>query len=611
MEKINESSLIDNLITNNDKTIKKSFKIKKLPSSILDNLKSQQQLENKQVVADIPFDIPSDIIIPKKLSEIQQENVVQKIVEKKELINKVEELKKRALLREKNKNVPIQKTQIKQNIDNFQVEETKDELQEIIANKQLIETYQELTNTELSEDVDLVKISEEIQEAAEEIPGTEDLSINDFVIEENKKGSGWFKNKVTIKSEIAGKELSEIATIVKASTNNIVLHRAMDFRTIGNANKTQLKNSDYKLYAISYVFRPVAGAQIKADKYARIAISVPNEFGLTNRVLVFMQESRQKFITEINCDIQFLSKVISDFYIVGFAVTKARLNSNGVDNPLNPLINKLTLSRDYLVNPIQDEDTKVINKIIIKTKNGKHQWLGIVITKSNLEGTYLVKANSKPDVTWQFGILKPDKSPITISYLMSDKFFENLNNLFNDFDWSKFGMGEDDLENRQFYLLSKISYRALKNAFIEIYDLQSETPELGIFIKEALSQLDTSKDINSGYKAEVIIGKTNYIDYFVLSWSAVLIEGGDKRNGKDYITTEEYYEKYSVNDRREYNERENTVLAKQNSERNYNSRPFIFTIVYSINNKVNNFSAKTFEEIKTLTGFLSSNPKSI
>lgn len=612
MEKINESLVgLTGLQNETNKTfIPKSFKVKKLPVSILDTLKSQQEQNNIVPVETTPLintEIESDIIIPKSLSNIKE----QKILNKLDRINKVEELRKRALLREKNKNVVIQKTEIKQNIENFDIDETKQQLQEVIANKQLIETYQELTNNELPEDLDIVGIVEEIQDAADNIPGTENLSIDDFVIEENKKGSGWFKTKVTIKSEVAGTQLSAIATIVKEATNNMVIHRAMDFRTIGNANKTQLKTSPYKLYAISYVFRPVANAPLKAAKYARIAISVPNEFNSTNRVLIFMQESRDKFITEINCDIEFLAKIISDFYIVGFGVTKARLKSNGIDNPLNPLINKLTLSRDFLVNPIQNDETGLITKIIIKTKNGKNQWLGVTVSKTNLEGTYTVKAISSPDPGWNFGINKPDKSLITMSYLMTDKFAENLNFLFNDFDWSKYGMGEEDIDNRQFYLMDKLTYRALKKSFIEIYDNQTENPELGIFIKEVLSQLDTAKDINANYKAEVIIGKTNYIDYFILSWSAVQIVGADKRNGKDYITTDEYYEKYSVNDKRPYDERDNTVLKKQNSDRNYNARPFIFTITYSINNKEYTFSAKTFDEIKNATDFLTKNPKLI
>ena len=604
---------------NNSKINTPNIKIKKLPKkSILDDLQKNEIIQQpNQSNVSVVGNISNDIVIPNTIAEIQHQKTVNKITTSKENNNKIEELRKLSLLRSKKKNINFQQN-IQEVISNQKtIQNTQAEIQTIDINKQLIETYQELTNQELPENIDLVSIAEEIQDAAEEIPGTEDLSINDFEIVENKKGSGWHKNKVTIKSNLASSELSQIATIVKESTSQIVIHRAMDFRTIGNANKTQLKNTPYKLYAISYVFRPVAGKEIKASKYARIAISIPNEFNTTNKVLIFMQESRSKFVTEINCDVQFIAKIISDFYIVGFDVTKQRLKVVGANNPLNTLSTKLMLTRNYLVKPLEDGDGDY-SSIVIKTKTGKHQWVVLFVTELALKGTYKLKALSKIDRDWKGISFKHPEGPtvpITMEFLMSQRFLDNLEKIFNTLDWSQFGMGEDDIENKQYYLLSKLTYKPLKKAFIEIYDLQSideeltETNQSGIYIKEALSQLDTAKDLNSGYKAEIIIGKSNYIDYFILTWSAVQIVGGDKRHGKDYITTDEYYEKNFVNDKRQYIQRNKTVLKKEGIDRNYNSRPFQFTLVYSVGNKVKTVNAKTFEEIKELSGFLTTNPK--
>jgi hypothetical protein len=246
---------------NNSKINTPNIKIKKLPKkSILDDLQKNEIIQQpNQSNVSVVGNISNDIVIPKTIAEIQHQKTVNKITTSKENNNKIEELRKLSLLRSKKKNINFQQN-IQEVISNQKtIQNTQAEIQTIDINKQLIETYQELTNQELPENIDLVSIAEEIQDAAEEIPGTEDLSINDFEIVENKKGSGWHKNKVTIKSNLASSELSQIATIVKESTSQIVIHRAMDFRTIGNANKTQLKNTPYKLYAISYVFRPVAG----------------------------------------------------------------------------------------------------------------------------------------------------------------------------------------------------------------------------------------------------------------------------------------------------------------------------------------------------------------
>ena len=602
--KINESIDLTGLTSSKKDGVNPVFKIKKIQrKSILDSIE-----DDDNIVTDV-IDVPqiNNIVVPQTIQQTIQQQKTNTLNIQQLKNKKVEELKKRALLRNNNKNISVV-----ENLQNLQKNQTE-ELNVIEANKQLIETYQEVTNIELPEDINIIEIATEIQEASEVIPDTKNLDITDFEIVEVKNKTGWFKNKVTIKSEIASEELSELATKVKSQTNNCVIHRAMDFRTIGNTNKNQLKDSKYKLYPISYVFNPLPNTEIKAAKYTRILISIPMEFNTNNRVLIFIQESRNKFIFEINFDIDFLAKLIADYYIVGFDVTKTRLKSNSVDNPFNLLINKLTLSRDYLVKPIQNEDG-LITQIIIKTKTGKYQWLKFIINKDKLEGTYSCygKSEYESDFQTKFKKANNQNEPFTMSYLLSDDFSQRLYNAFNITDWSKLGIGEDDIDNREFYLMKKITYRALKNAFIEICDISnSEDNTSGVFVKEVLSQLDTSKDIDSGYKAEIIIGKTNFIDYYVLSWLAVKIIGGDKRHGKDYITTDKYYEENFVKDKRPYQERERTVLKKQNVDRNYNSRPFMFQIMYSINGKEYNFQAKTFEEIKEKTGFLTTNPKAI
>ena len=77
----------------------------------------------------------------------------------------------------------------------------------------------------------------------------------------------------------------------------------------------------------------------------------------------------------------------------------------------------------------------------------------------------------------------------------------------------------------------------------------------------------------------------------------MLIEGGDKRAGRNYITTDEYYEKYNVKDKRNYQERVRTILTKEEKERNYNARKYMLKIEYKQNGKEKEIISKTFEDI--------------
>lgn len=90
---------------------------------------------------------------------------------------------------------------------------------------------------------------------------------------------------------------------------------------------------------------------------------------------------------------------------------------------------------------------------------------------------------------------------------------------------------------------------------------------------------------------------------------AFQVIGGDVRKGRDYITTDSYYEKYDVKDRRNYQDRDATILKKQNVERNYNARPYVFQIEYSVNGKKHIYRNTNWEELLNETGILSNEIK--
>ena len=134
---------------------------------------------------------------------------------------------------------------------------------------------------------------------------------------------------------------------------------------------------------------------------------------------------------------------------------------------------------------------------------------------------------------------------------------------------------------------------------------------VSIAVKEAMFWYTRAgaKKIDSGYDAEAILGKTDFLDYFIITYLAYQIVGGDKRKGRDYITREQYYEKYNVKDKRNYQQRDNTILKKQEVERNYNSRPYIFQVEYSANGKKHIYRDSNWENVLIETGLLSNSVK--
>jgi len=607
---LNEGILdFNKLDSNTNQKITPNYKVKKIDKSLF--LTSEESI-NQQSIAETPIQ-NNQIIIPKSIEETKHQDLVSAIETKSLSELKIQVLSKKAKIRENNVNVPviqniIQQEQKEQNVLQLQIQELP-EINAEKVNEELIETYEELTNDILPVDIDLVKAVEEIQDIAEFTPGMENLSITDFDFTEIKPIEGWSKHKPSLKSDVGNEEINKITEIVWKLTDNYVKSRKVDLRGIGNLNKKLASiKSDYRLHPINYSFGAPLNSPYASNKGTTIILSIPLDFNTSKRLLVFIQESRSKYISEINCDIEFIAKIISDYYVVGFNVTQARLKSNSKANPLSLVINKLALTRKYLIKPLYDGDDE-FSQILIETKTGKNQWLRVYIYETSIKGTYQIMFKSKIDNEWKHSL--NFSSLLDIQKLLLDKFEEKLNEFFNEFDWTQFGVYSEDEDNREVYLINKITYRNLKNAFVSIYDNIVEYPENGIFIKEVLSQLDTKKDISSAYAAETIIGKTNYLDYFILTYSAEQVIGGDKRNGKDYITSEKYYEDNLISEKSRvpYEERYKTILKKQGTDRNYNARQYIFTLMYSINKEVKTLQSKSFEELKTLSGFLTINPK--
>ena len=487
-----------------------------------------------------------------------------------------------------------------------------------IQQQALTVAYEEKTGDILPENIDIVEIAETITDAIDEIPGAENLELSDFKLTEivnRKDRTGYTKVKVTIRDDKFPTFMSKLATEVKRLSKSVVLFRKMDFRTIGNTNKTQLRNESLKLTGISANFKPNPNLQ-KVNKGTRFIISVPDDYNSSKNLIVYIQESRDKFITIIegksfhNEDemIAFFADVISKYYTYGFDLTKRELSYKDVNSPLLAVMKNVLSSNRYKTKIKKDDESGKVTSMLIISKEPKNQWMGVSVRDGQVIGTYIVTCISKIDSSWRQGVNNPTGAPVTISDLTGPKFIKILDTLY-DREWNI-----ETEDNKEYFLIDKLTYRKLKDAFIQIYNMEESHPDFGVMIKETLSQIDTAKALNESgktkdYAAEGIIGKTNFLDYFILTYMAVQIVGGDKRHGKDFITTNEYREKYAVKDDRDYNERRGTILKKGESDRNYNSRPYMFQLEYSIKGKVGIYISKEFSDVLNVTNFLTDYPK--
>lgn len=568
---------IDEIITGGKKKKRTSMFSEDEPSTNIENTK--------------PVFVDDEIKISQPIAEEYQDKVIHDI-------RKIEEAEEKA-------NFSKQRAQVKNKTQNL----SNDNFQDV--NEKIKQDLQEKTNQQLPEDINYVELEEEITEALEEIPGAENIDLDDLQIikiPEKKDKTGYFKSKVVFKDIDIPDQINKIASYVKSQTKGLIFPRKCDPRVIANTNKTQLKGSSLKLGLITIVFKPDF-KKLKVNKGTRFMISVPEDYESTGNLLVYLQESRAKKILEITAKDfesvelfnEFIGDRIAEFYFVNYLVTLKKLELRKTNNPLMDLITDILKTHEYKAKPYTDDESNIY-AIDFISKDTKNQWLYIQVIESEINGLYDVVAKNSADGTWEYQISKN----LTIGKLLSN-FYHILGTCYSR-DWSN-ELNINDEDDRFYYLYDKIKHFKLKKALIQINEAREINPEYGIIIKEALSKEEVAKSINAAYDAEALIVKTNFVDYFVLSFLAQQIIGGDKRHGSEYITTQEYYNKYNVKDKREYNERDKTVLKKQGISRNYNARIYLFQLEYSVNNKKYIYKNTDFLSLVEETGILTDNVK--
>lgn len=568
-------------------------KKKRKPTSI--------EYQNNQQTNDVQ---ENKIVIPEPLQNVAYKEIVDTAQQQAQ--KTYQEFTKQQIIQQA---VNIAKTEGTLNVD--------DELEEKVT-----ETLEQITDKDLT-DVNTVEVVSTTVEAIKEVPDV-NLTLDDVEIipsKTKKDKTGYFKTKVNIKKSNIPEIINKISTIVKKETNGLISPRVCDLRVIGNTNKTQLRNKSLKLSAATVVFKPDF-TKLKVNKGTRIMLSVPNgnsEKTYNGNLLVYVQESRAKDIVEVsqkdfsneNAYINFLAQLISNYYNSGYSVTINKLHLRGTNNPLFEIIQDIVNTGDYKVKPVQSPDGNIYRFEVI-SKHEKNQWLRVIVD-TVMNGSYKVyglNELTKDEYTITNGTLSLKMLSENMIYILTKSYERN---------WEKElkNSGIDEI----YYMLHKLKHRKLRLVGNALYssmqpnDEDNVTHEVfgypvtdNIEILKTASRRDMIKLQNNDYDAELIIGKTDKLDFFYLMYLAYPIIGGDRRSGREYITRDEYYEKYNVLDRGEYDKRKKTVLEKQGIERNYNSRIYLFQLEYSVNGVKNIYRAKTFKEIMEQTKFLSDNP---
>jgi hypothetical protein len=581
MKKLNQD--IEDFLNINNKsqvpsieTILKSVNKKGKKKSIFDNDPKQQQISK------------DEIIIPPSLETQYNQEVINKITNANQLIDIKKQQKVRAQQKNKIQEITPEKLQ-EQNLI------IKQELEEIKGEK-------------LPDEINYMEIEEQIDSAFEEIPGSSDLDIIDIDIQPipKKDKTGYFKTKVTIKKDNIPQQINDISSLVKAKSKGLIFPRVCDLRVIGNTNKTQLKSSELKLSVATVVFKPDF-TKLKVNKGTRIMISIPESYSTTGNLLVYIQESRAKKILEINATdfitIEefnlFLSETINEFYQSGYEITLGKLELRGTNNPLMQIIDIIP-KNEFKAKPYIIDSH--IHSVDFTTKNSKNEWLVIQIIESDNKGYYDIFALNKIDQSWEFSLSKP----VTFNQLKLN-LYQILKNAFEK-DWVD-KLNINDESDRFLYIYGKLTHFKLKKAMISINELRESNPNLGIILKETLSKNDTAKSINKEYDAESLIGKTNFIDYFILTFLAYQVP--TNRKGSDYITKPEYIEKYGIkNSDADYAERKRVkTIDETGNQRAYFGRIYLFQLEYSIAGKKTIYRNNNWDELVSETGFLTNEPK--
>lgn len=342
--------------------------------------------------------------------------------------------------------------------------------------------------------------------------------------------------------------------------------RLQTLEYMANAKNYDAGDVALSMYSVSFKAE-------NSPKNTRIILSIlnPTDYANTGDLIVYAQESRDRFMVRVNRsnfstqnDFNiFMANIIVDFFSVGVKLTENKLMMEKTGNTGLALIAEI-ISKTGRYNVAMQRYQTRVSALKITSKGRDNQWLYVTISETTLTGTYKIDLYNNVDYTWN-QTFQLNNRPITIDWLET-----NIVKMLDKWYATDYSKSLDEKELLDAYIMRKFNYVKMSSAVYEIIITRDDNPQYGIELKEALSRKDTEVKVPEAYKAEILIGKTNKVEFFILSYMGVYFK-------------------------------------------HLNNRLMMFDIEYKIkgNDEVQKAVFRSFEELREETGIFDDQPKTI
>lgn len=342
--------------------------------------------------------------------------------------------------------------------------------------------------------------------------------------------------------------------------------RLQTLEYMANAKNYDAGDVALSMYSVSFKAE-------NSPKNTRIILSIlnPTDYANTGDLIVYAQESRDRFMVRVNRsnfstqnDFNiFMANIIVDFFSVGVKLTENKLMMEKTGNTGLVLIAEI-ISKTGRYNVAMQRYQTRVSALKITSKGRDNQWLYVTISETTLTGTYKIDLYNNVDYTWN-QTFQLNNRPITIDWLET-----NIVKMLDKWYATDYSKSLDEKELLDAYIMRKFNYVKMSSAVYEIIITRDDNPQYGIELKEALSRKDTEVKVPEAYKAEILIGKTNKVEFFILSYMGVYFK-------------------------------------------HLNNRLMMFDIEYKIkgNDEVQKAVFRSFEELRAETGIFDDQPKTI
>lgn len=342
--------------------------------------------------------------------------------------------------------------------------------------------------------------------------------------------------------------------------------RLQTLEYMANAKNYDAGDVALSMYSVSFKAE-------NSPKNTRIILSIlnPTDYANTGDLIVYAQESRDRFMVRVNRsnfstqnDFNiFMANIIVDFFSVGVKLTENKLMMEKTGNTGLALIAEI-ISKTGRYNVAMQRYQTRVSALKITSKGRDNQWLYVTISETTLTRTYKIDLYNNVDYTWN-QTFQLNIRPITIDWLET-----NIVKMLDKWYATDYSKSLDEKELLDAYIMRKFNYVKMSSAVYEIIITRDDNPQYGIELKEALSRKDTEVKVPEAYKAEILIGKTNKVEFFILSYMGVYFK-------------------------------------------HLNNRLMMFDIEYKIkgNDEVQKAVFRSFEELRAETGIFDDQPKTI